>query len=63
MHQDEQEPSMTDALEKALIDLSSEVNSFCARAITFFRNNPKVVQNRHSWSQFSRDSGFVIANV
>lgn len=63
MQQYEPELPMTDTLEKALIDMYSEIIVFCAHAITFFRNNPNVVKNRHAWSQFSRDFAVVIANV
>ncbi|KAK4216508.1 hypothetical protein QBC37DRAFT_455209 [Rhypophila decipiens] len=63
MHQYEQELLMTDTLEKALIDLYSEIIVFCAHAITFFPNNPIVVKNRNVWSQFSRDFAVVITNV
>ncbi|OAA60362.1 tpr repeat-containing protein [Niveomyces insectorum RCEF 264] len=63
MKQYEQDLPMTESLEKALVDLYSEVIVFCAHAITFFRNTPNIKQNRHAWSQFSRDFARIIENV
>lgn len=59
----ERELPMTEALEKALLDLYGETIVFCAHAIAFFRNNPNSARNRNAWSKFSRDSAEVIANV
>ncbi|KAK0702012.1 tpr repeat-containing protein [Lasiosphaeria miniovina] len=63
MHMYERELPMTEALEKAMFDMYSEIIVFCAHAIAFFRNNPNVSRNRHAWSQFSRDFAEVIINV
>ncbi|EFW99250.1 tpr repeat-containing protein [Grosmannia clavigera kw1407] len=59
----ENELPMTEPLEKALLDMYSEVIVFCAHAIAFFRNNPNVGPNRHAWSQFSRDFAMVVENI
>lgn len=44
IRQYEEELPMTEALESALIDMYTELIVFCAHAITFFRNDPKVIQ-------------------
>ena len=51
----EQELPMTKALEDSLSDMYTEIIIFCARAITFFRNNPNVGRSRHAWSQFNSE--------
>ncbi len=54
---------MTESLERALLDMYSEIIVFCAQAMTFFRNNPNIGRSRNAWSQFSRDFGKVISNL
>jgi NB-ARC domain len=51
----ENEMPMTKALEDALCDLYTEIIIFCARTITFFRNNPNIGGGRSAWSQFNSD--------
>jgi hypothetical protein len=53
----EQELPMSKALEDALSNVYTEIIIFCARAITFFRNNPNVGRSRNAWSEFN--SGFL----
>lgn len=45
---------MTKALEGALSCLYTEIITFCARAITFFWNNPNAGIKRPAWSTFNR---------
>ena len=51
----EDELPMTKTLEDALCDMYTEIIVFCARTITFFRNNPNVGGSRSAWSQFNND--------
>jgi len=51
----ENEMPMTKALEDALCDLYTEIIIFCARTITFFRNDPNIGGSRSAWSQFNSD--------
>ena len=50
----EKELPMTKPLENPLCDMYTELIIFCARTITFFRNNPTVDRSRHAWSEFNR---------
>lgn len=45
---------LTKAFEYALSDMYTEIIIFCARAITFFWNNPNASVKRPAWSQFNR---------
>ncbi|KAJ6447148.1 coxI translation protein CYA5 [Purpureocillium lavendulum] len=59
----ERELPMTDALERALSDMYSEIIIFCAHAITFFRNNPNIGRGRLAQSAFNREFTTVISNL
>lgn len=54
---------MTEVLEDALSEMYTEIIVFCARAITFFRNNPNLGRSRHAWSEFNRDFLRTITNL
>ncbi|KAI7912142.1 hypothetical protein M0657_010610 [Pyricularia oryzae] len=49
----EKELPMTDALEKALLDMYSEIIVFCAYAVTTFRNNPNIGRSP-AWLSFNQ---------
>jgi hypothetical protein len=51
----EDELPMTKALEHALCDMYTEIIIFCARAISFFRNNPDIGGSWSTWSQFNNE--------
>lgn len=59
----EKELPMTDTLEKALLDMYSEIIVFCAYAVAFFRNNPNIGRSRAAWSRFSKDFAQTKANL
>ena len=54
---------MTKSLEDGLSDMYTEIIIFCARAITFFRNNPNVGRSRHAWSQFNSEFLRTVASL
>lgn len=54
---------MTKTLEDGLCDMYTEIIIFCARTITFFRNNPNVGASRSAWSQFHGDFHITIENL
>lgn len=54
---------MNNQLETALSDMYTEVIIFCARAITFFRNNPSFDKSRSAWSYFTNDFHKTIAKL
>lgn len=54
---------MTKALEDSLCDMYTEIIVFCARTITFFRNNPNIGGSRSAWSQFNSDFHVTIENL
>jgi NB-ARC domain len=49
----EDELPMTKVLEDALCDMYTEIIIFCARTVTFFRNNPNIGVGGATWLQFS----------
>jgi hypothetical protein len=49
----EDELPMTKVLEDALCDMYTEIIIFCARTVTFFRNNPNIGVGGAAWLQFS----------
>jgi hypothetical protein len=51
----EDELPMTKALEDALCDMYTEIIIFCARTVTFFRNNPNIEKTGTAWLRFSND--------
>jgi NB-ARC domain len=59
----EDELPMTKALEDALCDMYTEIIIFCARTITFFRNNPNIGGSRSAWSQFNSDFHVTIESL
>jgi hypothetical protein len=59
----EDELPMTKTLEDALCDMYTEIIIFCARMITFFRNNPNIGGSRSAWSQFNSDFHVTIENL
>lgn len=59
----EDELPMTKTLEDALCDMYTEIIIFCARMITFFRNNPNIGASRSAWSHFHRDFHITIENL
>ncbi|KAH0545465.1 hypothetical protein FGG08_000466 [Glutinoglossum americanum] len=59
----EQELRMTESLEDALSDMYAEIIVFCARAITFFQNNPNVGRSRNAWSEFNSQFLKTIGNL
>lgn len=59
----EQELPMTKALEDSLSDMYTEIIIFCARAITFFRNNPNFRRSRSAWSEFNSEFLRTITNL
>ncbi len=59
----EDELPMTKTLEDALCDMYIEIIVFCARAISFFRNNPNIRGSRSAWSQFNTDFHVTIENL
>ena len=59
----EDELPMTKTLEDALCDMYTEIIIFCARMITFFRNNPNIGASRNAWSQFHGDFHITIENL
>ena len=59
----EDELPMTKALEDALSDMYTEIIIFCARTITFFRNNPNIGRSRNAWSEFNSEFLRTINNL
>lgn len=59
----EKELPMTDALEKALVDMYSEIIVFCAYAVTTFRNNPNIGRSPHAWLSFNQRFAQTKANL
>lgn len=59
----EDELPMTKTLEDALCDMYTEIIIFCARMITFFRNNPNIGASRSAWSHFHGDFHITIENL
>lgn len=54
---------MTKTLEDALSDMYTEIIIFCARSITFFRNNPNIGRSRNAWSEFNSEFLRTVANL
>lgn len=59
----EQELPVTKALEEALSDMYTEIIIFCARTITFFRNNPNIGRSRNAWSDFNNEFLRTVENL
>jgi hypothetical protein len=59
----EQELLISDALANSLSDMYTEIIIFCAKTITFFRNNPNVGKSRNAWSEFNSEFLRTIANL
>ncbi|KAL2022812.1 hypothetical protein VTK56DRAFT_4628 [Thermocarpiscus australiensis] len=59
----EEELPMTSDLEKALVDMYSEIIVFCSYAIAFFHNNPNVGRNPNVWAQFSGQCSRVVTKI
>src|SRR5436309_3212332 len=59
----EHELHMTGTLEDALSDMYTEIIVFCARAITFFRNNPNIARSRNAWSEFNGEFLKTVGNL
>lgn len=59
----EQEFPASESLETALLNMYTEIIVFYAFAITFFRNNPSAINNRHAWSAFNSRFEKVISNL
>lgn len=59
----EDEFPMTKMLEDALCDIYTEIIIFCARMITFIRNNPNNGASRSAWSHFYSDFHVTIENL
>ena len=53
---------MTETLEDALVNMYTEIIIFCARTITFFRNNLNIGGSRNAWSQFNSNFHVTIEN-
>lgn len=51
------------ALANSLSDMYTEIIIFCAKTITFFRNNPNLGKSRNAWSEFNSEFLKIIANL
>lgn len=58
-----EEMSKSSALANALSDMYTEIIIFCAKTITFFRNNPNLGKSRNAWSEFNNEFLKTIANI
>lgn len=58
-----EEMSKSSALANALSDMYTELIIFCAKTITFFRNNPNLGKSRNAWSEFNNEFLKTIANL
>lgn len=63
IRKNEEQLPMTEALQRALLDVYSEIIVFCAQTTTFLRNNPNIGRSRHVWSQFNRDFPSVVSSI
>ena len=58
-----EEMSKSSALANSLSDLYTEIIIFCAKTITFFRNNPNLGKSRNAWSEFNSEFLRTIAKI
>lgn len=58
-----EEMNKSPALANALSDMYTEIIIFCAKTITFFRNNPNLGKSRNAWSEFNNEFLKTIANL
>ena len=58
----ERELPMTQALEKALVEVYTGIIVFCAHSVTFFRN-PNVSRIRQIWTKFTREYSNTISKL
>ena len=59
----EQELPISDAIANSLSAMYTEIIIFCAKTITFFRNNPNVGKSRNAWSEFNSEFLKTIVNL
>lgn len=50
-------------LANGLSDIYTEIIMFCAKTITFFRNNPNLGKSRNAWSEFNKEFLKTMANL
>lgn len=58
-----EEMDISSALANSLSDMYTEIIIFCAKTITFFRNNPNLGKSRNAWSEFNSEFLRTIANL
>ena len=51
------------ALANSPSDMYTEIIIFCAKTITFFRNNPNLGKSRNAWLEFNKEFLNTIANL
>lgn len=51
------------SLANSLSDMYTEIIIFCAKTITFFRNNPNLGKSRNAWSEFNSEFLRTMANL
>ncbi|KAL8908946.1 MAG: hypothetical protein Q9207_000522 [Kuettlingeria erythrocarpa] len=58
-----EEMDKSSSLADSLSDVYTEIIIFCAKTITFFRNNPNLGKSRNAWSEFNSEFLKTIANL
>ena len=58
-----EEMDKSSSLANSLSDMYTEIIIFCAKTITFFRNNPNLGKSRNAWSEFNSEFLRTITNL